>query len=214
LIVERLGLSQTVIAAGLDASQAKQLTVAADLVISSRYHPLVFGLSAGVPSLGIFGDEYCRIKLTGALAHGNLDRWVVSYDDIRDGVLLSKALELWQQRAEVRGQLETHCKTWRAEYDARWSRILLALDSTTPLPTVDANLDFGRPASEMAPLLASAREARLRWLQSERESLAQAPSPFASSVLGVEAIEREKGDSKTVSRYLTALRARVQRRKL
>jgi len=214
LIAERLGRSQTVIAAGLDARQAKQFTVAADLVISSRYHPLVFGLSAGVPSLGIFGDEYCRIKLTGALAHGNLDRWVVTYDDIRDGGLLSNALELWQKRAEVRGQLDKHFTTWRAEYDARWSRILQALDSTTPLPTAETHIVFGRPASEMAPLLASAREARMHWLLRERESMAQATSSFARSGPRVAGNESEKDLNKTVSHYLTALRARVRRRKL
>ena len=212
LLAERLGLSRTVIAAELDARQAKQITVAADLVISSRYHPLVFGLSAGVPSLGIFGDEYCRIKLTGALAHANLDRWIVTYDDLRCGSLLSNTLELWQRRAEVRGQLEMHRITWRAEYEARWSRISQALDSSTSLPTPDANTVFGRPPSEVAPFLGSAREARRQWLLSE--SMSQATSPFHRSGPQVEANESEKGFSKSVRRYLTALRAKVRRRKL
>jgi len=75
VLAERLRLSHTVIAEGLDADQAKRLTGEATLVISSRYHPIVFGLAAGVASIGIYGDEYCRIKLQGALAHAQLERW-------------------------------------------------------------------------------------------------------------------------------------------
>ena len=42
------------------------------LVISSRYHPIVFAMAARVPSIGIHQDDYTRIKLTGALAPAGL----------------------------------------------------------------------------------------------------------------------------------------------
>ncbi|HXM33745.1 MAG TPA: polysaccharide pyruvyl transferase family protein [Pyrinomonadaceae bacterium] len=134
LLADELGLSSTVVAAGLDARQAMQVTGEAALVISSRYHAIVFGLAAGVPSIGIYGDDYCRIKLQGALAHARLERWTINYDDVTRGELLTKALELWNTRELVRRQIEFCREAWREESRQRWAAILRALDPRTTLP--------------------------------------------------------------------------------
>jgi polysaccharide pyruvyl transferase WcaK-like protein len=134
LIAEGIGLSQTVVAANLDASQAKQVTGDAALVISSRYHPIVFGLAAAVPSIGIFGDDYCRIKLQGALAHARLERFAITYDDVARGRLLTTALKLWHARHEVRRELEFRREAWRDEFRERWAAVLCAIDPTTTTP--------------------------------------------------------------------------------
>jgi polysaccharide pyruvyl transferase WcaK-like protein len=128
IVAERLRLPNTVIAAGLDAEHARQVTGAAALIISSRYHPIVFGLGAGVAALGIHGDEYCRIKLQGALAHARLDRWTLSYDEVARGRLLPTALELWHNRGEVRHELELCRPAWREESRQRWAAVVRALD--------------------------------------------------------------------------------------
>jgi polysaccharide pyruvyl transferase WcaK-like protein len=128
IVAERLRLPHTVIAAGLDAERARQVTGDAALIISSRYHPIVFGLGAGVAALGIHGDEYCRIKLQGALAHARLDRWTLSYDEVARGRLLPTALELWHNRGEVRRELELWRRAWRAESRQRWAAVMRALD--------------------------------------------------------------------------------------
>jgi len=128
LLAEQLGLSHTVVATDLSATQARQVTGAAALVISSRYHPLVFGLAAGVPCIGIYGDDYCRIKLQGALMHARLDEWAITYVDVARGGLLRNALKLWHKRDEVRRGLESCRETWRTESRERWASILRALD--------------------------------------------------------------------------------------
>jgi polysaccharide pyruvyl transferase WcaK-like protein len=74
----------------------------AALIVSTRYHPLVFGCAAGVPTLGIYADEYTRVKLQGALAHPGLERWAISDKSAADGQVLRKGLRLWTQREEVR----------------------------------------------------------------------------------------------------------------
>ena len=137
LIAEAIGLSQTVVAAGLDARQAKQVTRAAALVISSRYHPIVFGLAAAVPCIGIFGDDYCRIKLQGALAHARFEGWAITYEDVVGERLLTNALKLWHARAELRRELEFCREAWLREFRGRWAAILRAIDpaTTTPPPT-------------------------------------------------------------------------------
>jgi polysaccharide pyruvyl transferase WcaK-like protein len=128
LLARRLGLSAASVSDGLDAGQARVITGDAALVISSRYHPLVFGLAAGVPSLGIYGDDYCRIKLQGALTHAGLERWTLTYGDVARGELMTKALELWHDRSEVRRQIYRRRDAWCVESSARWARICLALD--------------------------------------------------------------------------------------
>src|SRR5205085_2503623 len=47
----------------------------AAMVVSTRYHPLVFAASAGVAALAIHTDDYTRIKLRGALAPAGLEGW-------------------------------------------------------------------------------------------------------------------------------------------
>ncbi|MBB6340741.1 polysaccharide pyruvyl transferase WcaK-like protein/predicted nucleic acid-binding Zn-ribbon protein [Pseudomonas fluvialis] len=56
-----------------DAAQTAWLTRQADLVVSSRYHPLIFALAESCPCLGLACDSYTLIKLQGALAHAGLD---------------------------------------------------------------------------------------------------------------------------------------------
>jgi len=193
VLAERLALPHTTIAAGLDARQARQITGAAALIISSRYHPIVFGLAAGVPSIGIYGDEYCRIKLQGALAHARLERWTLTYDDVARGELLTNALELWRTRDEVRRALESCREGWRNESRERWAAVIRALDPTQTIPTPGASTMFGRPIVDVAPALVSALEARRKAWEWERESL-----------------EHEMGLRRTIRHYSSALGAKVR----
>jgi polysaccharide pyruvyl transferase WcaK-like protein len=169
MLAEALALPDTVIAAGLSAREAKRLTGEASLVISTRYHPLVFGLAASVPSLGIYADEYTRVKLQGALMHAGREGWTMSYAAVARGELLPKAVAIWAARAELRAQLATLLPAWREEHDARWSAILRALDPVAALPANVSGTIFNRPAAEVAPVLAAALEARREAMEHERE---------------------------------------------
>jgi polysaccharide pyruvyl transferase WcaK-like protein len=170
VLAEALALPDTAIATGLSAQEARRVTGDAALVISTRYHPLVFGLAASVPSLGIYVDEYTRIKLQGALAHAGRERWALSYGDVARGELLPKALALWASRSELRTELAARLPAWREEYDARWSAIINALDPAAEIPAAPSGTIFGRPAAEIAPALAVALDAR-------REALERAHEP-------------------------------------
>jgi hypothetical protein len=192
-LAERLALPHTTIAAGLDARKARQITGSASLIVSSRYHPIVFGLAAGVPSIGIYGDEYCRIKLQGVLAHARLERWTLTYGDVARGELLTNALELWRTRDDVRRALESCREGWRDESRERWAAVLRALDPTQTIPTPGTSTMFGRPVGDVAPALVSALELRRKAWEKEQESL-----------------EREMGLRRTIRRYASALRAKVR----
>lgn len=96
----------------------------ADLVLSMRYHPLVFAVAGGVPALGIYVDEYTRVKLRGALGHGGVQDWVVPIEMALDGRLSEAALDLWERRHAVAARLTGQAERWRAmesEYRDRFA---------------------------------------------------------------------------------------------
>ncbi|MGQ9424681.1 polysaccharide pyruvyl transferase family protein [Gilvimarinus sp. F26214L] len=62
------------------ASELKALTGDCELVISMRYHQLIFGLSMGVPSIGIYVDKYTKAKLNGAFEQFGLEPRIISID--------------------------------------------------------------------------------------------------------------------------------------
>ncbi len=155
LLAEAIALPGTRIAANIDAATAARLAHSAEIVVSSRYHPLVFAMAAGRPSIGIYGDEYSRIKLQGALAHAGCERWALSYDDVARGELISLALEQWKARDEIRSLLEDKHDAWRDESQRRWAAAVRALDSAMP-ETPAAETMFGRStASIVSALIAS-----------------------------------------------------------
>jgi polysaccharide pyruvyl transferase WcaK-like protein len=103
----------------LEPAQAVWATRQAAMVISSRYHPLVFATSVARPALGLPMDEYTEIKLGGALRHAGLEQWILPLGDALKGNTLQKrAQALWDARADVQAQMKLHLPLWR-EQDAR-----------------------------------------------------------------------------------------------
>jgi polysaccharide pyruvyl transferase WcaK-like protein len=110
------------------AEEIYWLTGQASMVISSRYHPVVFGLAWGRPALGVYTDEYTRIKIRGALAHaGRAEQWSIPLHVGLAGGLSRKALELWSERQAARTYLASLHETWKQQEQERWSCLLGAL---------------------------------------------------------------------------------------
>ena len=108
----------------LPAREVAAITGAAEMVVSTRYHPLVFAAAAGVPSLGLSVDLYTRQKLTGALAHAGLKSWVMPIELGVGGLLQSAGDELWQRRNELRGHLAEQLPRWEAMHARHWQRVV------------------------------------------------------------------------------------------
>ena len=96
----------------LDALAVRRITARAALVISNRYHPLVFAVAEAVPALGLYSDAYTRIKLRGALAHAGLQRWCIDQRLVGTSLFEEAILELWWSRdrtgAHLRGLRPLH----------------------------------------------------------------------------------------------------------
>lgn len=199
LLAERIGGSRVSIAEGLNVDGARRAAAEASLIVSSRYHPIVFGLLAGVPSLGIYGDDYCRIKLQGALTHGDLERWALTYDDVASGALLTASLELWEARVNIRNALEARAASWRTECQERWVAVRGALLNEH----AETSGLFGKPVEVVMPALASMVSAQQKWsdgVLAARDARHHEIQRF---------FQAEMGPRRTFFRYLRALRARL-----
>jgi polysaccharide pyruvyl transferase WcaK-like protein len=125
------------------ARRAAGLTRRAAMVISTRYHPIVFGLSAGVPCLGIYTDEYTRVKIVGALGHAGLQNWAISMVEGLAGELSERVRRLSARRDGVREIIGARRQIWAQMDLRRRQRMCEALglsrpdDPPAPPATVD-----------------------------------------------------------------------------
>jgi polysaccharide pyruvyl transferase WcaK-like protein len=134
--------------------EVRWLTEEAAMVISTRYHGVVFAAAAGTPVMGISVDEYTRTKLRGALSLAGLDGWAICVDDVKRGALLPLAMELWHKRNEFREKLAIlHAEACRME-QSRWQGICAALE-LKPLAArqVSSPAPFQTVTKAVAPLL-------------------------------------------------------------
>ena len=103
------------------------VTRRAAAVVSSRYHPLVFATAASVPCLGIYRDDYTRIKLQGALAHVGMETWCQSAADAERFGLVQAFRRLWAGRREIAAAMARAREPLAAQEDHRWRHLLALL---------------------------------------------------------------------------------------
>jgi polysaccharide pyruvyl transferase WcaK-like protein len=108
--------------------EARWLIDRAVMVVSTRYHALVFATASGVPAIGIYSDDYSRIKLRAALGNAGLEAWCISAAMGERGHLFPLAAELWCQRNQVSERLaDLRATAWPQEAQ-RWAAICDALE--------------------------------------------------------------------------------------
>ena len=106
------------------------VTQRAAAVISSRYHPLVFATAAAVPCLGIYRDDYTRVKLQGALAHLGMEAWCQSAADAERFGLVRAFRRLWSRREEIAAAMTRARGPLAAQEERRWRELLARLGRT------------------------------------------------------------------------------------
>ena len=137
-VIERMSSSDTGSTPGIhprvttartgDSVSAARLARSAALVVSSRYHPAVFAVSGGVPTIGIPVDEYTTTKLTGAL--GNFGQGsLVSAAELVAGRGAAVASALWAEREAVRSRGLALAVDNRASSTEWWDRVADVLTS-------------------------------------------------------------------------------------
>ncbi len=109
-----------------DSESAARLAREAAFVVSSRYHPVVFAVPAGVPALGIPVDGYTSVKLRGALGNFGQDG-VLPVDELLAGRGAAVASGIWARREEIRDDAARHSVEKHAASSAWWDRVVAAL---------------------------------------------------------------------------------------
>lgn len=110
----------------LDIQQARETcnaTRMSSLVISNRYHPIVFAMSAAVPAIGIYSHEYTRMKIEGALSHAELEANAIEHNAATGEGLAQKAAEVWRMRKQQGEQMTSMRPAWANTERHRWRRI-------------------------------------------------------------------------------------------
>ena len=104
------------------AAESAALARGASLVITSRYHPAVFAVSGGVPTIAIPVDDYTTTKLTGAL--GNFGQTsLLPLDALLADDGPSLLGDTWQQRGAIRETGLRLASEQRASTAAWWDTV-------------------------------------------------------------------------------------------
>lgn len=115
-------------------AEVRWLTEQASLVVSTRYHPIVFATAAGVPAIAIHQDEYTRVKLSGALSLAGLDGCGLSLTDAQHGSLATAALAACADRQRLRASLAGLRLDAERRHRTLWRSVCGVLRLPTPPP--------------------------------------------------------------------------------
>ncbi|WP_213814970.1 polysaccharide pyruvyl transferase family protein [Glaciihabitans sp. dw_435] len=128
-IMARMTSDRAAIFATTDSVTAAQLARGAALSVSSRYHPAVFAVSAGVPTIGIAVDDYTTTKLTGALGNYGQNA-VLPIADLIAGAGPALAQRVWNDRASIRENGAATAAAHRVGSATWWDRIARTLGAS------------------------------------------------------------------------------------
>jgi len=190
-----LGIDRRAVVVPLpSAVEAVRYCRQAELVISSRYHPLVFAGSCRTPMLFLYQDAYTAQKGIGALTRFGMADWRLSVEDAAADRLLPAVTELWQQRGRLAERLPAGIGERSLD---RLARLLDGLAAgTIPAPPIarpdwrEATLpqlvelsegDLDAALSEQSALRQHAAEAE-RYARSLQEQ-AERQEPYVRSLL-------------------------------
>lgn len=110
-----------------DAAGAAWAARNAWVVVSTRYHPLVFATGAAVPSLALVWDHYTAVKCRGALDHVELGNWWLHVDSAAAGCLEPALAEVIRRRVEISSWMHLHTARLRALDEHRQAAVAAAL---------------------------------------------------------------------------------------
>ncbi|WP_406636725.1 polysaccharide pyruvyl transferase family protein [Pseudarthrobacter quantipunctorum] len=179
------------------AEETAALTANAELVISSRYHPVIFGLSAGVPVLPVAVDYYGEARIGGALESWGLKPLLRSLRHLGDGNDAKWVNSVIGQRAEIRDHLQQHGRELKAFHVGWWDAVAAALstgsmpETLVPIPAVTNNsaLIVEEAESQEAARLNASNEIAIgnlaqhtEWLQGELNQAAARPDHLGAGV--------------------------------
>ena len=118
------------------ARRAAEAVGEADLVITNRYHPVVFALARGVPVLPLVEDDYADARIDGVLDRWGLAGRGVPVRTLDEGEITPAALAVWEERGAYVAHIRAAAPDLRAFHEQWWDALAarLAADAALAVP--------------------------------------------------------------------------------
>ncbi|MEX2223192.1 MAG: polysaccharide pyruvyl transferase family protein [Candidatus Rokuibacteriota bacterium] len=115
------------------AAQTRWLVGAASLVVTTRYHSLVFALAAAVPAIGLHHGAYTRTRVAGALGHARVDGFDLDLEHAAERIdeVLARAV---RDRAALTRTLESARAVALADLDTHWEKLYASIAPAAQAP--------------------------------------------------------------------------------
>lgn len=142
-----------------NAAGTAALTARAAMVLTSRYHPVVFALDAAVPVVALAPEGYSDVRIRGALENWGAGKLALTLPSLFDGTFAEAAADVWKNRDAVSSYLARTGEERRASFAQWWDIVAATLSGqgrvAQPDPTPDtagfpAGLDGGWQARDAA----------------------------------------------------------------
>ncbi|VXC67624.1 Putative polysaccharide pyruvyl transferase family protein [Arthrobacter sp. 9V] len=131
-IRQRMTTENVMVCGQLSAEESASLTMRAEIVVASRYHPIVFALSAGVPCLGIAVDYYGEVRIGGALANWGLGHTMRSLRHLATPEFDVFVDQFWSDRHHIRSYLKEQSPGQRDFQRNWWDAVVETLKGAQP----------------------------------------------------------------------------------
>lgn len=181
------------------AAETAVLTADAKLIITSRYHPVIFGLSAGVPVLPVAVDYYGEVRIGGALENWGLSPTLRSLRHLGEAADAKWVSAVIEARDDIRQHLNEQGRQLRRFHATWWDHIADNLKGSTAegsspqLPAPDPRLSARLEGSDSttADRLNASNETAIGllaqhgdWLQGRLNELEHRPDHAAHNPAG------------------------------
>ncbi|MDN4612615.1 polysaccharide pyruvyl transferase family protein [Arthrobacter burdickii] len=156
------------------AYRTAELTRRSALVITSRYHPVVFALDAGIPVVALVPEGYSDARIRGALENWGLGNLALPLPSLFDGSLTRAITDIWAQRDALTSYLTDIRASRVSQHHQWWDNVVSVLQGgqvpddqsaptkALPLPVLDPLWQAQAASSALAFLPMSSALTALR----------------------------------------------------
>lgn len=115
-----------------NAARTAALTGRAAMVLTSRYHPVVFALDTAVPVVALAPEGYSDVRIRGALENWGAGRLALTLPALFDESFAEAAVDVWKNRDAVSSFLGRTRQGRKAVFDSWWDTLAAALTGHEP----------------------------------------------------------------------------------
>lgn len=147
-IADRMKTPNRVLLPIRNAARTAALTGRAAMVLTSRYHPVVFALDSAVPVVALAPEGYSDVRIRGALENWGAGKLALTLPSLFDGSFAEAAADVWKNRDAVSTYLSRIGDGRRTAFDRWWDSVAAALNGQAPagpavLPALPAEFPGG-----------------------------------------------------------------------